>query len=36
MGAWGYLLTTHKWKNVNIRLREYTPIGVRPVLVPVT
>jgi hypothetical protein len=36
MGAWGYLLTTHKWKNVNIRLREYTPIGVRSVLVPVT
>ena len=36
MGAFGYLLSSHKWKNVGIRLREYTPIGVRPVLLPVT
>jgi hypothetical protein len=36
MGAFGYLLESHKWKNVGIRLREYTPIGVRPVLIPVT
>jgi hypothetical protein len=36
MGAFGYLLGAHKWKNVGIRLREYTPIGVRPVLIPVT
>jgi hypothetical protein len=36
MGAFGYLLGAHKWKNVGIRLRECTPIGVRPVLIPVT
>jgi hypothetical protein len=36
MGAFGYLLNTHKWKNVGIRLREYTPIGVRPIVIPVT
>jgi hypothetical protein len=36
MGAFGYLLRTHKWKNVGIRLREYTPIGVRPIVIPVT
>ena len=36
MGAFGYLLGSHKWKNVSIRLREFTPIGVRPVLLPVT
>lgn len=36
MGAFGYLLNTHKWKNINIRYREFMPVGVRPVLVPVT
>ncbi|GLR87961.1 hypothetical protein [Bradyrhizobium iriomotense] len=36
MGAFGYLLNTHKSKNVGIRLREYTPIGVRPIVIPVT
>ena len=36
MGAFGYLLGTHKWKNVGIRLREYTPVGVRPIVIPVT
>jgi hypothetical protein len=36
MGAFGYLLSAHKWKNINIRLREFMPIGIRPVLVPVT
>ena len=36
MGAFGTLMNTHKWKNISIRLREYMPIGVRPVLVPVT
>jgi hypothetical protein len=36
MGAFGYLLTSHKWKNVSIRLREFMPVGVRPVLIPVT
>lgn len=36
MGAFGYLMNAHKWKNINIRLREFTPIGIRPDLVPVT
>jgi len=36
MGAFGYLLNNHKWKNINIRYREYMPVGVRPILIPVT
>jgi hypothetical protein len=36
MGAFGYLMNTHKWKNIGVRLREFMPIGVRPVLFPVT
>lgn len=36
MGAFGYLRNTHKWKNINIRYREFMPLGVRPVLIPTT
>jgi hypothetical protein len=36
MGAYGFLLETHKWKNLNIRLRELMPVGVRPLLIPAT
>ena len=36
MGAFGYLLNTHKWKNIGIRLREFMPVGVRPMLIPIT
>jgi len=36
MGAFGYLLNTHKWKNINIRYREFMPVGIRPILIPVT
>ena len=36
MGAWGFLGAARKLANLNIRLREFTPVGVRPVLVPVT
>ncbi|MBB3191864.1 hypothetical protein [Halomonas cerina] len=36
MGAFGYLLNAHKWKNLSIRFREYMPVGVRPMLIPVT
>ncbi|MCH5375561.1 MAG: hypothetical protein JJ992_16445, partial [Planctomycetes bacterium] len=36
MGAFGYLANTRKWKNINIRYREFMPVGIRPVLVPVT
>lgn len=35
MGAFGYLLNTHKWKNINIRYREFMPVGIRPVLIPI-
>ncbi|MGE0397124.1 MAG: hypothetical protein AB7T06_10425 [Kofleriaceae bacterium] len=34
MGAFGFLLEAHKWKNLNIRLRELMPVGVRPLLIP--
>lgn len=36
MGAFNFLLNTHKWKNINIRYREFMPVGIRPVLIPVT
>ena len=36
MGAYGFLLEAHKWRNLRIRFREFMPVGVRPVLIPVT
>ena len=36
MGAFGFLLNSHKWKNIQIRFREYMPVGIRPVLISVT
>lgn len=36
MGAHGFLRTTQRWKNVGIRLREFAPVGLRMLLVPVT
>ena len=36
MGAFGFLLEAHKWRNLQIRFREFMPVGVRPLLVPVT
>jgi hypothetical protein len=36
MGAYGFLLEAHKWANLTIRLREFTPVGVRPLLIPAT
>ncbi len=36
MGAFGFLLEAHKWANLSIRLREFMPVGVRPLLIPVT
>ena len=36
MGAFGYLLNTHKWKNINIRYREFMPVGINSVLIAVT
>ena len=36
MGAFGFLLEAHKWHNIQIRFREFMPVGVRPLLIPVT
>lgn len=36
MGAFGFLLEAHKWANLSIRLREFMPVGVRPLLIPVS
>jgi hypothetical protein len=35
MGAFGFLLEAHKWRNLQIRYREFMPIGIRPILIPV-
>lgn len=36
IGAYGFLFNTHKFKNLGIRLREFAPVGVRPILATVT
>ncbi|MBU1564816.1 MAG: phage tail protein [Proteobacteria bacterium] len=36
MGAYGFLMDAHKWRNLQIRFREFMPLGVRPLLIPVT
>lgn len=36
MGAFGWLQEAHKWRNLQIRYREFMPVGIRPLLVPVT
>ncbi|MCX7114196.1 MAG: phage tail protein [Proteobacteria bacterium] len=36
MGAFGFLLEAHKWINLQVRLREFMPVGVRPLLLPIT
>jgi hypothetical protein len=36
MGAFGFLLEVHRWRNLQIRIREFMPVGVRPLLVAVT
>lgn len=36
MGAFGFLLEAHKWRNIQIRYREFMPVGVRPLLISVT
>lgn len=36
MGAFGFLLEAHKWTNLQVRLREFMPVGVRPLLLPIT
>src|SRR5262249_49753521 len=29
MGAFGFLLEAHKWRNLQIRFREFMPVGIR-------
>ncbi len=36
MGAFGFLFEAHKWRNLEIRYREFMPVGVRPLLILVT
>lgn len=36
MGAFGFLREAHKWSNFNIRLREFMPLGIRPLCITVT
>lgn len=36
MGAFNFLQEAHKWRNLRIRFREFMPVGVRPILIPVT
>jgi hypothetical protein len=36
MGAFNFLLETHKWRNLRIRFREFMPVGTRPLLIPAT
>lgn len=36
MGAFGFILEAHKWRNIQIRYREFMPVGIRPLLIPVT
>ncbi len=36
MGATGFLLEAHKWINLNVRLREFMPVGVCALVLPVT
>lgn len=36
MGAFGAMLEAHKWRNLEVRLREYMPAGSRPEIIPVT
>lgn len=36
MGAFGFLLEAHKWRNIQIRFREFMPVGIRLLLIQVT
>jgi hypothetical protein len=36
MGAFGFMMEAHKWRNLQIRFREFMPVGVRPLLISVT
>ena len=36
MGAFNFLMEAHKWRNLRIRFREFMPVAIRPLMVPVT
>ena len=36
MGAYGFLREAHKWRNLQIRFREFLPVGTRALPIPVT
>ncbi len=36
MGAFNFLREAHKWRNLQTRFREFMPVGIRPILIPVT
>ncbi|OQX17036.1 MAG: hypothetical protein BWK76_10855 [Desulfobulbaceae bacterium A2] len=36
MGAFGFLLEAHKWRNLRLRFREFMPLGLRPLPIPAT
>lgn len=36
MGAWGFLREAHRWTNLQVRWREFMPVGVRALVIPVT
>jgi hypothetical protein len=36
MGATGFLLEAHKWRNLQVRFAEFMPVGVRPLLIAVS
>jgi hypothetical protein len=36
MGAYGFLLEAHRAANLAVRLREFMPVGVRPLIIAVT
>ena len=36
MGAFGLTMESHKWRNLTIRYREFMPVGVRLLIIPIT
>jgi hypothetical protein len=36
MGAFNFLLEAHRWTNLQIRFREFMPVGIKPLLIPLT
>ncbi len=36
MGAFGFISEAHKWRNLQIRYREFMPVDIRLLMIPVT